>query len=228
MIEHLNLSSEEVVIADRLKSQWFNLVQKSGGNTNLIDSEFSKLLHAYISRGENSHHNLFHISDVDTFLNKYRQLAFDFTALKFAGDGHDSVYNPISHTNEEDSAKFMQNLLQVLNMPEETISEVKRIILLTKEHQTKDDDVDGKLMIDADFSILAVPEQKYDRYVQGIWQEYVGSGAVSEENFRKGRLKLVTGWLEKEKLFLTDEIRKELQPYAKRNLEKELAKLKSL
>ena len=227
MPEIVNKLPQESLIAERLKAQWDTFVQSVGGKLPLVDNEFAKMVREYQSEKGRSYHNLFHIGKVDEMLNRYSYLARNFVALKFAGDGDDVIYVPGSQTNEEDSASYMEASMTKLGIPDFIVSETARIILLTKDHKTTDNDVDGKLMIDADFAIFASSEAEYNAYAQGIWQEYVGSGKVPEEAFRKGRRNLIEGWLKQDKLFLTDEIRMELQPLARENLERELLRLTS-
>lgn len=227
MSELVKRPPQEEIIAQRLKIQWDTLVPSVGGKLSLVDSEFAKMAQEYQSGEGRSYHNLLHIGKVDKILNKYRHLSRNFIALKLAGDGHDVIYVPGSQTNEEDSANYMERVMTRLEMPDPVIVETKRIILLTKDHKTAEDDTDGKLMIDADFAIFASPEAEYDAYAQGIWQEFVGSGKVPEEGFRRGRGNLVKGWLEQDRIFLTDQIRDELQPLARKNLERELLLLTS-
>lgn len=216
---------EEAIIAERLKSQWHKLVQSVGGKTSLIDSEFAKMVHEYQSGEGRSYHNLSHIGKVDEILNRYEYLSRNFVALKFAGDGHDAIYVPGSETNEVESAVYMREAMTRLGIPEPTISETERIILITKDHKTTNDDIDGKLMIDADFTIFASSETEYDAYSQGIWQEYVGSGKVPQEAFKRERGNLIKGWLKQDRIFLVDEIREEFEPLARQNLERERLRL---
>jgi len=227
MSEEVKGSPQETVVAERLRTQWNTLVPSVGGKPSLVSEEFAKFVNQYQSGERRSYHNLVHIGKVDEMLSKYSYLARNFVALKFAGDGHDVIYVPGSETNEEDSANFMKEIMTKLGIPDSVIAETGRIILITKEHKTTDDDVDGKLMIDADFAIFASPKADYDAYAQGIWQEYVGSGKVSEEAFRKGRGNLIKGWLGQDRIFLVNEIRQELEPMAKQNLERELLRLTS-
>ncbi|MDO8621255.1 MAG: hypothetical protein Q7R31_03155 [Candidatus Levybacteria bacterium] len=226
MPEVINRPQQELLIAERLKAQWSTLVKSAGGKLSLLDSEFSKMVREYQSGGR-VYHNLFHIGKVDEVLNRYRHLARNFVALKFAGDGHDVIYIPGSKTNEEDSASHIRGVMTKLGMPASIVTETERIILITKDHKTTDDDIDGKLMIDADFVIFASPEVEYDAYARGIWQEYVDSGKVSKDAFREGREKLVRNWLKRDRLFLIDEIQKESGFLARKNLERELILLTS-
>lgn len=227
MSEEIKISPQEAIISERMRAQWKTLVQSVGGRLTFVDDEFAKMVREYHSGEGRSYHNLLHIGKIDEILNKYSYLARNFVALKFAGDGHDVICVPGSETNEVDSADHMRRTMAKLGMPDFVIAETERIILLTKEHKTTDDDTDGKLMIDADFAIFASSEAEYDVYTQGIWQEYVSSGKVSEEAFRRGRANLIKGWLGQDRIFLVDEIRAELEPLARQNLERELVRLAS-
>ena len=209
-------------IVEGLRNQWGTLVQSVGGNFSLVDIEFNKMIGEYQSGEGRSYHNLVHIGKVDRVLNRYRHLSRNFVSLKFAGDGHDVIYVPGSSANEAESASFMRGVLSRLGVPGSIVAETERIILVTKDHKTTDTDIDGMLMIDADFAIFASSEEEYDAYAKGIWQEYVGSGKVSEEVFKRGRRRLIEGWLSQDRIFLIDKIREELEPQAKINLEREL------
>lgn len=227
MSEVIKRPPQEAVIVERLKAQWGTLVQSVGGDLSLLDSEFAKMVREYRSEKGRSYHNISHIGKVDEVLNRYSRLSRNFVALKFAGDGHDVIYVPDSQTNEEDSATYIESVMAKLGMPSSIIAETRRIILLTKDHETTDYDTDGKLMIDADFAIFASSQAEYDAYAQGIWQEYVGSGKVSEEVFRRVRRNLIEDWLKRGRIFLVDEIRKELECLAIQNLERERLRLAS-
>lgn len=227
MGERTGITPKEIEIADRLRNQWRNLLAPYGSPQNVIDDEFSRLEQEYRKGEGRSYHNIRHIGKVDEMLNRYRHLAKNFTALKLAGDGHDVIYVPASETNEADSAVYMEGALARMNVPLDVIGETSRIINITKDHKTSDDDIDGKLMIDADFAIFASDPSEYDEYSRGIKNEYVGSGRVTEEMFRVGRSSLIRGWLDQERIYLTDQIRDEMEPVARQNLQRELVHLTS-
>lgn len=221
MSEGLRPTPTEIQIAARLRGQWDLLVQGVGGRSSLINYEFDRMVNEYKKGDGRSYHNLSHIGKVDEMLNRYRHLARNWTALKFAGDGHDVIYVPGSETNESDSAVYMREAMVRLGIPSETVSETERIINITKDHKTTNDDIDGKLMIDADFAIFASVPEEYDAYSRGIWQEYVGSGKVPEDVFKRGRGGLIDGWLNQDRIFLVDDIRADLEPAARQNLQRE-------
>lgn len=225
MSETLTQPPHEAEIAARLRWQWNSMVQEVGGRTFAVDFEFDRMVREYQKGDGRSYHNLSHIGKVDEILNKYKNLARNWTALKFAGDGHDVIYVPGSDTNEAESAVYTKGIMARLEIPVPTIIEAGRIINITKDHKTTEDDIDGKLMIDADFAIFASSPEEYDEYAQGIWQEYVGSGKVPEEMFKRGRGSKIDGWLKQDRIFLVDEIKKDLEPIARQNLERERLRL---
>lgn len=227
MSEFIGQSPKDAAFVDRLRNEWGFIVKHfTGGRISLVDYEANRLAREYQRGDGRSYHNLSHIRKVNEVLDEYRGLTRNYVALKFAADGHDVIYVPGSETNEADSAAYMKVSMTRLGLPERlVISETERIILLTKDHKTTDDDVDGKLMIDADFAIFAAPEEEYDAYAQGIWQEFVGSGKVPEEAFKRGRSNLLVGWLSQERIFITDAIRNDMEPQARINLERERQRL---
>ena len=75
-------------------------------------------------------------------------------------------------------------MLGPLGAPPTIRDEIARLIVLTKTHQANADDVDGRLLLDADLSVLGAEESEYDRYATAIRQEY---DWVAEDAYRAGR-----------------------------------------
>lgn len=228
MSEYIRQPSLEYQVVDRLKEQWREFVAAKNGNVDQVKPLLLELSRRYISRGRRHYHNIFHIADGNQFLELYRHLAKNFTALKPAWDGHDVVYIPGSEMNEQESAEFMGRMLGKLEMPPEIIRESMRLILLTKKHETTDDDTDGKLIIDTDLSILAADPEKYKRYTQAIKREYVDAKYATKKEFRAGRATYLEGLLERDSIFLTKEIREQWEDAAQQNVRNELQRLKAL
>ncbi len=223
------MTTEEVQVIERLRPQWTRIVQELGGDLEHADETFTEIIQRYRTGDGRAYHNLFHIDRMLGFINQFDHLAKNKHMLKAAIFGHDIVYVPASPINEQESADVFGLILKKLSVRKEDIEETKRLIMITKEHKTTDDDIDGKLIIDSDYEILASPDETYDRYAANIWKENVGSEKVSEEAFRKGRARFINGWLDsirEDRLFLIPEIREKLQPQANRNLERELLRLK--
>lgn len=222
------MSAQEPEVVERLRPQWIEVVQGIGGNLEHADEAFAEIVQRYRTGDGRSYHNLFHIDRMLGFINKFDHLSKNKHTLKASVFGHDIVCVPGSQTNEQESADVFGLMLQRLSAKKEDVSETKRLIMITQEHKTTDEDTDGKLIIDGDFEILASEDEVYDNYAANIWREYVGTGKVSEEAFKEGRTRFIKGWLEsikENRLFLIPEIREKLQPQAKNNLEREFLRL---
>jgi pantetheine-phosphate adenylyltransferase len=91
----------------------------------------------------------------------------DNDALLLATVFHDIIYDPRSATNEEDSAKFFN---EVFIGDQQLKDEVTQIILDTKNHQPKTEL--SKVFCDADLNILKQPFDKLLQYEQQIFKEF--------------------------------------------------------
>src|SRR5690349_15743546 len=84
---------------------------------------------------------------------------------------HDAVYDPVSATNEEDSAVLVSRLYNTDKLAEYANPDViTKIIMSTKRHESLCPAAD--LVLDLDLAILGMAEPVYDEYVRGITAEY--------------------------------------------------------
>lgn len=107
---------------------------------------------------------------------------------------HDIVYDPLSKTNEEDSAFLFKTLLQPY-LANELVADVKHYILATKTHQesalsTTDENL--RIFLDLDLGILAANAERYSQYAQQIRQEYIH---FEDSAYRQGRSQVLLGFL---------------------------------
>lgn len=225
--EQVGMTPKEVQAVEQLWPHWqyiaAGLVNPSHDTE--ADVVFGEIIQRYRTGDGRSYHNIVHISRMLAFVDKFRHLSKNDLLLKAAIFGHDIVYVPGSQTNEEDSAEVFGRMMNRMDVRGWKIDETERLIRVTKKHKTDEDDTNGKIMIDADFSIFAASEADYDEYARGVWQEYVGSGRIPEASFRQGRKKLIEGWLSQERIFLTPEISAQLEPQARSNLQREHGRL---
>jgi predicted metal-dependent HD superfamily phosphohydrolase len=145
-------------------------------------------------------------------------------ALLLAAWFHDAVYDPRAADNEERSAELARTLLTPLGVSGEVVAEAARLILLTKTHQCADDDRDGQVLLDADLAVLGAEEDEYDAYASAIRREYAW---VPDEDYRKGRTRVLEKFLERGRIYLTDICHRAAEDRARRNLRREIAALAS-
>ncbi len=129
---------------------------------------------------------------------------------------HDAIYDPMSKTNEIDSAALAVELLTQAGWDEARIKTVEQIVLDTQTHRPMIED--SKLVLDLDLATLG-----------GTWENYVAIGkrireefmVVPEEDWNSGRAAWLRGMLAKDQIYWTD-WGKPLEAEARRNLSRDL------
>jgi len=144
-------------------------------------------------------------------------------AVELAIFFHDAVYDPSRHDNEGQSAKKLQDLLG--GLVDWTLLETSaRSVEATKQHALTPSH-DTNLLLDLDMAILGQPWPVYERYAQGVMQEYLP--VYGELAYRHGRRTLfLEPTIAHGTTFLTDAF-KHLNSQAIRNMQREAEILKT-
>lgn len=136
---------------------------------------------------------------------------------------HDAIYNPMSTTNEEDSAQLVTKLYNVDDLERyANIDKIKAIIMSTKKHEPLCED--AKLVLDLDLAILGANSDIYLDYVDKVKAEYTQH--IPVHIFNKGRADFLSKFLQREALFFTEWGLNNFEMSARANLKNELAQLK--
>jgi predicted metal-dependent HD superfamily phosphohydrolase len=103
---------------------------------------------------------------------------------------HDAVYDPRAEAgaNEQASADLSRALLGPVGVPDDTLSETARLILLTAGHTADPGDVPGRVLVDADLWILGSPAERYRRYATDVRAEY---RHLTDAEWRAGRSRVL-------------------------------------
>lgn len=132
---------------------------------------------------------------------------------------HDAIYNPVSSTNEEDSAALVRQLYDVDDLERYAdIKIIEKIILSTKKHEPLCEQ--ANLVLDLDLSILGSPSHVYSDYVTNIIAEY--APYVPLDMFYAGRAAFLDKFLQRDTLFFTDWGKQTFEQRARINLSAEL------
>lgn len=176
-----------------------------------------RLMQAY-DAGDRGYHNGRHLAEV---LEHADRLAAeehaDRDAVLIAAWFHDAVYDEHGD-NEERSAELARAELEG-HVPRDLVDEVVRLVRLTQNHRPAEDDVNGRVLCDADLAILASDEQRYAEYVDGVRREY---GYVDDKVFTAGRVAVLVDLLERPTLFHTTYGRQHWEARARANVQREL------
>ena len=163
------------------------------------------------------YHTLTHLAQISAVLAPVWEELQNKDAVAFALFYHDSIYNPQSAQNEEDSAGLAHRRLQEIGMPAATIQKCNALIVATKAHpDTNDWDTD--LFTDADLSILGAPPEAYENYAKAVRAEYA---IYDDAAYAGGRAKVLEHFLHMKRIFKTDYFFAQLELKARENLERE-------
>lgn len=206
---------------DFLHAQWVGLTSQYAPNSALIESLFNSIVEHYSAKNR-AYHKLSHIQSLLSLSESLQDKIQDRGAFYFAIWFHDVIYDTKRSDNEEKSAEFAVEALSGLGVPELTIAVTREMILATKHHRGADLSWDMKAFLDLDTSILGAPEEIYKEYSRAIRKEY---SWVPGFLYRKGRMKVLNDFLERERIFQTDEIRARYETQARQNIAEEIRAL---
>lgn len=199
--------------------EWENFSAFPGVDPAQVRAMYEVVMERY-AEPDRYYHNLFHIIDVLKTINALKEQAVDLPAIELAAWFHDVVYDSRAKDNEEKSAAFARESLVPLGVSEKRIAAVERMILSTKTH--KADDIDARILIDADLAILGESLDAYRRYAEAIRKEY---SWVPEDAYRTGRAQVLESFLSRERIYFTEKMFEARENEARANLGAELREL---
>lgn len=198
--------------------RWQRLMRALGLAAN--EATFASLSKAH-AQDHRHYHNadhiaacLKHLDDVSEFAEKPLEIE---TALWF----HDAVYDQHSSSNERDSADWAIGFLRENAVPEDVVSRIDRLIMVTAGHGVTSS-IDEDLMIDIDLSILGESPEAYDRFETAIRKEY---NHVPDALFSQKRGEILMEFLGREQLYRTQHFIDNFQSQARINLANAIAAL---
>lgn len=134
------------------------------------------------------YHTLEHIIDMLCKLNDLGLLNDD--SMFLAAVYHDIVYDPKKSDNEEMSVLLFISHSLTLDIPEDTITKVTNLIMMTKTHDTDNADESTKVFIDADMSVLTSDLKSLIEYEHKIFKEFQFADYYTE--YKPSRLKFLS------------------------------------
>jgi predicted metal-dependent HD superfamily phosphohydrolase len=185
---------------------------------------FEEILTGYTSP-KRVYHNSTHIYNLLKLSEEYKQKLHRISVCRFSIFYHDIIYDPVSKTNEEDSAEFAKRSLSRMKVNSEIIEAVSGYILATANHFSYlGTDADLQYFLDFDLAILSSPKKVYLEYACNIRQEY---GMVTDTQFNLGRIGFLDKILSRPTIYFTSDFRSREQ-VARKNLLWEREYLSSL
>lgn len=185
-----------------------------------IVSPFRELFNAYCEP-HRRYHTISHILNCLCELKFVDADEFTKTKVEFALWFHDFVYDPFANDNEERSAAKAREFASKCMLPDMLSVSVERLILATKHVQTPKT-FDEQLIVDIDLSILGNVPAIFDKYERDIEIEYQ---AVPAEEYRKGRIDVLNGFLQRSHIYMLDAFVQKYEESARLNISRSLALL---
>jgi predicted metal-dependent HD superfamily phosphohydrolase len=207
---------------DLLKGHWKALTSTYTDDPLARVAAFGSIVQHY-STENRAYHNLSHIKALIYLYDEFkRHFSNDNNAILFAIWYHDIIYDTRRNDNEDCSASFARDALGTLGVPSGIVCEVDLMIRATEHHSGDHLSADGELFLDLDISILGASPELYHGYSNAIRKEY---NWVPWSIYRQARSAILRNFLQRQRIFFTDQINARLDHQARRNLEQELKEL---
>lgn len=169
-------------------------------------------------------HRAYHtLAHVDRVLEILAALDVSEPAVLLAAVLHDVVYDPTRTDNEELSARYAA--LALTSLEPSVAVRAGGLIRATAAHDPRPTADRGlAALLDADLAVLGAPPEEYGRYAAAIRGEYAH---VADATYRSGRVAVLQGFLDRPRLYATDELHEALDAAARANLRREVAALRA-
>jgi predicted metal-dependent HD superfamily phosphohydrolase len=178
-----------------------------------------------VARHQESHrhyHTLVHLEECLVLLRELAGTARHPEEIALALWYHDVIYEPLSASNEADSADLARQAALAAGVGTESADRIHALVLATRHHALPTD-ADQALIMDIDLAILGAAPERFDEYERQVQAEYA---AVPEGLFRRGRREILVGFLARERIFLTPECHARFEDAARVNLRRSVSALK--
>lgn len=195
-------------------------------NQKRVDKLYEDVVKRYTAKGR-YYHDINHIYGMCDLWLKYKDKMLRPKFIFFAIIYHDIIYKTRKSDNEEQSAEYFHTIAfkKHFNLKAAEIVYIKDLIRYTTHscyfdlHLHKD----AQFLLDFDLYGLSSSEEKYNQNSVNIRKEYK---IYPNFLYKKGRLDFLQKFLQREKIYLTEEF-SHLEENARKNMENEINYLTS-
>ena len=202
---------------DDLITRWTGPVERLGAQ-HALSVEGERLVAAY-AKSQRRYHDTAHLRAVLDRVDELERFARDPDVVRVAAWFHDAVHDPAREDNEAISAALAETVLDRLDVDEDTVAEVARLVRLTADHAAAPDDRNGHVLCDADLAVLGGSSEEYISYAAAVRLEYAH---LDDAAFARGRTDVLRRLLERPRIFRTPTGRAAWEDAARRNLAQEI------
>lgn len=209
-----------------LRRRWTEVASDagmSGGSIELGDDLIGRYREPH-----RHYHDARHLLEVLAAADRLAGPAGASVRTRLAAWFHDTVYEGRAGDDERESASLARRALTEVGVDRALVDAVGVSVEATASHLIPGEgppvDADTAVLLDADLAILAAASDRYDEYAAAIRAEHP---EVDDDTFRVGRSQVLHTLAERRHLFHTETGRRTLDPAARANLARELARLSS-
>ena len=181
---------------------------------------YEQLIARY-SEPHRAYHNVQHLEECFEKLNELEDHAQHLGEVELALWFHDAVYDVKRSDNEAKSADWARSVALEAGVAPPAAQRIHSLVLVTA-HEAIPSDVDQRIVVDVDLSILAAPSERFEEYERQIRAEYAW---VPEDVFRARRREILAQFLARPRIFSTKTFLARHEPRARENLARSLAAL---
>ncbi|MBI2768748.1 MAG: N-methyl-D-aspartate receptor NMDAR2C subunit [Burkholderiales bacterium] len=169
------------------------------------------------------YHTLQHLRECMSHLDAAYEEANQPAEIRLALWFHDAYYDPRRKDNEARSAQWASESILQAGLAPEVAQRVHTMVMATCTHSPAADR-DLQLLLDIDLAILGAEAPRFDESDLQVRAEYAH---VPDAEFREGRTRVLTGFLERPRLYGTPFFHDALEERARDNLRRSLARLRA-
>jgi len=182
---------------------------------------YDALLAAY-AEPHRAYHTRQHLDDCLAQARQARTLCEHPDEVALALWYHDAIYRPRRSDNEARSADWLARDAEMAGVAPASIDRLRALVLATL-HDAHPVAPDTRVLVDIDLSILGAPAERFDEYERQVRREYRW---VPQLLYRRGRAKVLDEFLNRSRIYSTDDFADRLENVARANLTRSLAQLR--
>ncbi len=207
---------------------WREFVQRAGGHPQIADDGFTILAKLY-SHPPRAYHTMGHISwCLDLLREMFPSEAraanpVVYDRIELALWFHDCVYDAKRKDNEVQSARVLIGMATMLGLDSKLADDAAKDVEATTHTDWKTPrDFPTQWVLDLDLASLGFAPEVFDKNSAQIREEY---SFVPDEAFRIGRKAALQGFLDRPRLYLTNECFERFEARARDNLKRSIEAL---
>jgi len=214
------------ILAPILQARFSALAISLGTTTPIAESWSAAMVRRY-SEPQRHYHTLAHVRSLLACLDAQQSTIADNVAVELAVFFHDWIYDPQATDNEDKSVIEFQTFANEAGLDTKLIRKVTQLVEATVkhaigEHVRAKEIGDLKLFLDFDLAVLGWEWEQYAEYAAQIRREYA---IYEEKEYKTGRAKVLKAFLERERLYFSDQFYRESEDFARQNIKREIEML---